>query len=90
MTSQLQSAQFHKYLIQSQPLAQLVFHQAGEQRDLEQCLRPLGNKAEVHQDIDALVGAIARQARPGDRVLVMSNGGFGGIHGKLLKALEPG
>jgi UDP-N-acetylmuramate: L-alanyl-gamma-D-glutamyl-meso-diaminopimelate ligase len=38
-------------------------------------------------EVDALVAAIAREARPGDHVVVMSNGGFGGIHGKLLAAL---
>jgi len=35
-----------------------------------------------------LVAAVTAAARPGDQVLVMSNGGFGGIHGKLLNALE--
>ncbi len=38
-------------------------------------------------DLAALVQAIAREAKPGDHVLVMSNGGFGGIHDKLLSAL---
>ena len=35
-----------------------------------------------------LVAAVVREARPGDHVLVMSNGGFGGVHGKLLGALQ--
>jgi len=39
-------------------------------------------------EIDALVAAASAAARPGDRLVVMSNGGFGGIHGKLLAALE--
>ncbi len=51
-------------------------------------LAPLGTKASVEQDLDALVAAIVREARAGDRVVVMSNGGFGGIHDKLLHALE--
>ena len=38
--------------------------------------------------VDALVAAIVKAARPGDQVLVMSNGGFGGIHDKLLAALQ--
>ncbi len=38
-------------------------------------------------DVDTIVGAIAAEARPHDLVVVMSNGGFGGIHGKLLQAL---
>jgi UDP-N-acetylmuramate: L-alanyl-gamma-D-glutamyl-meso-diaminopimelate ligase len=37
--------------------------------------------------VDALVAQVARAARPGDHVLCMSNGGFGGIHDKLLAAL---
>ena len=41
----------------------------------------------VEDDLDALVAAIVAEARDGDRILVMSNGGFGGIHGKLLAAL---
>jgi len=41
----------------------------------------------VEDDLDVLVAAIVAEARDGDRILVMSNGGFGGIHGKLLAAL---
>jgi UDP-N-acetylmuramate: L-alanyl-gamma-D-glutamyl-meso-diaminopimelate ligase len=41
----------------------------------------------VHRDLGALVTAIVASARPRDRVLVMSNGDFGGIHGRLLAAL---
>ncbi|WZB66683.1 UDP-N-acetylmuramate:L-alanyl-gamma-D-glutamyl-meso-diaminopimelate ligase [Achromobacter xylosoxidans] len=51
-------------------------------------LAPLGDRASSYDDIDALVAAVVRAARPGDQVLVMSNGGFGGIHGKQLTALE--
>jgi len=50
-------------------------------------LAPLGEKAAVHDHLDALVEAIAVVARAGDHVLVMSNGGFGGIHDKLLARL---
>jgi UDP-N-acetylmuramate: L-alanyl-gamma-D-glutamyl-meso-diaminopimelate ligase len=56
--------------------------------DLPAALSALGNRAAVHRDLDALIAAIAHAARPGDRVLVMSNGGFGGIHDKLLSALQ--
>ncbi|GHD77055.1 UDP-N-acetylmuramate:L-alanyl-gamma-D-glutamyl-meso-diaminopimelate ligase [Vogesella fluminis] len=52
-----------------------------------EALLPLGAKAQCFDDIDALVAAIVAEARDGDQVLVMSNGGFGGIHGKLLGAL---
>jgi UDP-N-acetylmuramate: L-alanyl-gamma-D-glutamyl-meso-diaminopimelate ligase len=37
--------------------------------------------------VDSIVDAVTRDARGGDLVVVMSNGGFGGIHGKLLEAL---
>jgi UDP-N-acetylmuramate: L-alanyl-gamma-D-glutamyl-meso-diaminopimelate ligase len=47
----------------------------------------LGAKARCVDDLDALVQAIVADSRPGDHVLVMSNGGFGGLHGKLLAAL---
>jgi UDP-N-acetylmuramate: L-alanyl-gamma-D-glutamyl-meso-diaminopimelate ligase len=52
-----------------------------------EALAPMGAQAVVADDVDALVAAIAKAARPGDHVLCMSNGGFGGIHGKLLAAL---
>ena len=52
-----------------------------------EALAPLGEKATVGDDLDALVGKIASEARAGDHILVMSNGGFGGIHDKLLAAL---
>ncbi len=38
-------------------------------------------------DVDAIVAAVSRDAREGDLIVVMSNGGFGGIHHKLLMAL---
>jgi UDP-N-acetylmuramate: L-alanyl-gamma-D-glutamyl-meso-diaminopimelate ligase len=47
----------------------------------------MNGKAEVQTDLDALVSAIANEARPGDHILVMSNGGFGGIHQKILDRL---
>jgi len=55
--------------------------------DAAATLAPLGDKAETYLDLDKLISAIARNARPGDHVLIMSNGGFGGIHQKLLERL---
>ncbi|MGE5386776.1 MAG: UDP-N-acetylmuramate:L-alanyl-gamma-D-glutamyl-meso-diaminopimelate ligase [Betaproteobacteria bacterium] len=55
--------------------------------DAAAALAPLGEKATVEQDFDRLVGTIAASAQPGDHILVMSNGGFNGIHTKLLAAL---
>lgn len=55
--------------------------------DLSEALAPLGEKARAFDDLNALVAAVAHAARPGDHVLVMSNGGFGGVHQRLLDAL---
>jgi len=55
--------------------------------DAAAALAPMGDKARVFEDLGELVDAIAREAGDGDHVLVMSNGGFGGIHAKLLAAL---
>ena len=60
---------------------------AGLGWDPAAALAPLGTKAEIHHDIPQLVAAIAAAAKPGDHVLIMSNGGFGGIHDKLLTRL---
>ena len=51
-------------------------------------LAPLGETAMVADKVDALVAAIVRAARPGDQVLVMSNGNFGGLHDKLMAKLR--
>jgi UDP-N-acetylmuramate: L-alanyl-gamma-D-glutamyl-meso-diaminopimelate ligase len=56
--------------------------------DVAEVLRPLGAVANVFDKIDGLVEAICAAVRPGDHVLVMSNGGFGGVHEKLLKNLS--
>ena len=53
-----------------------------------EALAPLGTQALVTDSVDRLVAEVVRAARPGDHVLCMSNGGFGGIHGKLLAALK--
>ena len=50
-------------------------------------LAPLKERASAWHDIDAMVAAIVAAAQDGDHILVMSNGGFGGIHGRLLQAL---
>jgi UDP-N-acetylmuramate: L-alanyl-gamma-D-glutamyl-meso-diaminopimelate ligase len=60
---------------------------AGLGWDPTAALAPLGGNAEIHHDLRQLVMAIADTARPGDHVLIMSNGGFGGIHDKLLHEL---
>ncbi|MGH8518144.1 MAG: UDP-N-acetylmuramate:L-alanyl-gamma-D-glutamyl-meso-diaminopimelate ligase, partial [Panacagrimonas sp.] len=55
--------------------------------DVASALGSLGERLVVASEVDALVEAIVRDARSGDRVLVMSNGDFGGIHGRILAAL---
>lgn len=49
----------------------------------EHCIQP----AHWSADVDTLVDLVVKAALPGDHILVMSNGGFGGIHSKLLDAL---
>jgi UDP-N-acetylmuramate: L-alanyl-gamma-D-glutamyl-meso-diaminopimelate ligase len=59
--------------------------------DLNEVLAPLNrlspSRAKAFDDLNALVAAVAKEAKPGDHILVMSNGGFGGVHQKILKAL---
>jgi UDP-N-acetylmuramate: L-alanyl-gamma-D-glutamyl-meso-diaminopimelate ligase len=68
--------------------ADLAFcHSGGLGWDAAEALAPLGAQAAVAATIDELVRRVAAAARPGDHVLCMSNGGFGGVHAKLLDAL---
>lgn len=55
--------------------------------DAEAALAPLAERAYCADSLEALIARIVADAQPGDQVLVMSNGGFGGIHGRLLEAL---
>jgi len=68
--------------------ADLAFcHGGGLGWDAAQALAPMGAQAVVSDNIDELVQRVVAVARRGDHVLCMSNGGFGGIHAKLLDAL---
>ena len=68
--------------------SELVFcYTAGLGWDAQSVLAPLGAKLKSFEDLGALVAAVAGAARSGDHVLVMSNGGFGGVHAKILEAL---
>ncbi|MDO5055869.1 MAG: UDP-N-acetylmuramate:L-alanyl-gamma-D-glutamyl-meso-diaminopimelate ligase [Lautropia sp.] len=58
--------------------------------DAAAALSALGGRLEVFTDLGALEAAILAEARAGDQVLVMSNGGFGGIHARLLDGLARG
>jgi UDP-N-acetylmuramate: L-alanyl-gamma-D-glutamyl-meso-diaminopimelate ligase len=55
--------------------------------DPARVLAPLGERASTFTDIDTMVKAVVQNAQPGDTIVVMSNGSFGGIHQKLLDAL---
>ena len=68
--------------------ADLAFcHSGGLDWDAAEALAPMGQKAQVCGDVPSLVAAVAAAARPGDHIVCMSNGGFGGIHARLLQAL---
>jgi UDP-N-acetylmuramate: L-alanyl-gamma-D-glutamyl-meso-diaminopimelate ligase len=70
--------------------ADLVFGFGSQQAlgwSLGDALAPLGQVASAYDDIDLLVSAIVKAAQPGDQIIVMSNGGFGGVHNKILEAL---
>ncbi len=62
-------------------------YSAGVQWDAAAVLAALGAKAEAHADFDALLERVAVSLVPGDHVVIMSNGGFNGIHEKLLARL---
>ena len=63
-------------------------HASGLSWDAREALAPMVDRAHVANSIDQLVAQVKAAARPGDHVLCMSNGGFGGVHGKLLAALR--
>jgi UDP-N-acetylmuramate: L-alanyl-gamma-D-glutamyl-meso-diaminopimelate ligase len=56
--------------------------------DVRAALAALGPEACVIDDLGALAAAIVAEARSGDHVLVMSNGGFGGLHARLVERLR--
>jgi UDP-N-acetylmuramate: L-alanyl-gamma-D-glutamyl-meso-diaminopimelate ligase len=61
-----------------------------ERLDVDELIRDLvkrGRRARLIPKVDEIVATVAREARDGDLVVVMSNGGFDGIHEKLLAAL---
>jgi len=59
-----------------------------ERLDLARLAKEIGNdKATLADGVDAIIARITEDARPGDTVALLSNGSFGGIHARLLKAL---
>jgi UDP-N-acetylmuramate: L-alanyl-gamma-D-glutamyl-meso-diaminopimelate ligase len=63
-------------------------HSGGLGWDPHESLAPLGERAQVAASIDQLLQQVTRAVRPGDHVICMSNGGFGGFHARLLAALQ--
>jgi UDP-N-acetylmuramate: L-alanyl-gamma-D-glutamyl-meso-diaminopimelate ligase len=69
--------------------ADLAFcHSGGLEWDAAAALAPMGTRARVAGAIEPLVAQIVAAAQPGDHIVCMSNGGFGGVHEKLLSALR--
>ncbi|WP_404840910.1 UDP-N-acetylmuramate:L-alanyl-gamma-D-glutamyl-meso-diaminopimelate ligase [Alkalilimnicola ehrlichii] len=64
-----------------------LFQAPGVDWQIADSVSDLKGSAIVSADLEELIGAIAKTARPGDSVLVMSNGAFGGIHERLLEQL---
>ncbi len=58
--------------------------------DVRSAMAPLGARAHVETDFDALLAHLVLSVHSGDHVLIMSNGGFGGLHTRLLEALGSG
>jgi UDP-N-acetylmuramate: L-alanyl-gamma-D-glutamyl-meso-diaminopimelate ligase len=68
--------------------ADLAFcHSGGLDWDATEALEPMGARACVGRTVEEVIAQVVAAAQPGDHVLCMSNGGFGGIHAKLLAAL---
>ncbi|TAG27556.1 MAG: UDP-N-acetylmuramate:L-alanyl-gamma-D-glutamyl-meso-diaminopimelate ligase [Burkholderiales bacterium] len=69
--------------------AALAFcHTAGLDWDAAQALQPMGQRALTAGDVGTLVAQVTHAAKRDDHIVCMSNGGFGGVHAKLLDALK--
>jgi UDP-N-acetylmuramate: L-alanyl-gamma-D-glutamyl-meso-diaminopimelate ligase len=69
--------------------ADLAFcHAGGLDWDAAETLRSMGDRAQVAHSIDELVTQVGGAARGGDHIVCMSNGGFGGVHARLLTTLK--
>ena len=58
--------------------------------NVREAMSSLGSRGHVVDDLEALVAGLATSLRTGDQALIMSNGGFGGLHERLLSALQKG
>jgi UDP-N-acetylmuramate: L-alanyl-gamma-D-glutamyl-meso-diaminopimelate ligase len=65
-----------------------VYRSAEVKWDVAEAMQPLGDLVVVHSAPEGLVAALVAEARPGDHLVLMSNGSFGGLHERLLGALR--
>jgi len=65
----------------------ILFQPADVDWDMQSVVDEAGSSAQLLRSVDSIVELLAEQVRPGDHILVMSNGAFGGIHQKILNAL---
>ena len=87
-TNTMKQGSMRAALPNSLALADVVFVYAKNLGwDVAKALEPIGTKTGVFEDLDAMVKAIVLMSKPGDQILVMSNGGFGDVHGKILAGL---
>ena len=63
-------------------------HSGGLDWDAGEALRTMGDRALVAPNVDTVIAQVIERVRPGDHILCMSNGGFGGIHTKLQEVLS--
>ena len=68
-------------------LIAICCHSGGLGWDAASALAPMGERAQVADSIEGVIAQVMAKVRPGDHLLCMSNGGFGGIHARLLAAL---
>jgi len=68
--------------------AVVAFQPVGINWDLQQALKALAPKSRIFTDVDAIIKYLLDELRSGDQVLIMSNGGFGAIHTRLIQQLE--
>ncbi|MBE0440188.1 MAG: UDP-N-acetylmuramate:L-alanyl-gamma-D-glutamyl-meso-diaminopimelate ligase [Gammaproteobacteria bacterium] len=66
----------------------ILFEDKGLSLSLSEIQHQLGDKATVKKSIDDIIASVVDEAQSGDEILIMSNGGFGGIHQRLLTALD--
>lgn len=87
-TNTMQRGEMKALLAQSLDSCDLAYcHAEGLSWDPQEALAPLGQRLRISRSIPELVQMVCGEARSGDHVLCMSNGGFGGLHQKLLDAL---